>query len=724
MVTIAPELPSVTPPEWLRESRPISDLSVDKSAAIGITTGAQALETGVNVAENLQQKAISDKTRAGVDAIRDTTTLAYENIRNAQLSGQSPADAAMRTAGFTGSLTGSQPDVPPGLQAGLDRADQIGTAMAQGAGKNNDTLYTANLNALAKQLRSEYPGHRDFVDEQIARISGKNPANAYMDNLLQDINRNATAANAGKNRLLGEAYKYFGADDGSGRTMWPYIKAFEMGLPNSENNLANAVSKAAADKYKFDSWQQNHTMNTANKADDTETAKQQYAAELGASAQRHFNGLLEVPGLTDPATIQRLISQSQNGQIVLSSDQKNQLLSAAVAAKSAWEDDAKRIANQRGYTARINDPKSEASIKDNEGQFFTRLIDNIQNDKYGSLFENKRAVEGIRSDSNKQLLTDPNVGGYTRLIDSMTQFAGPNWVNTAQAAGLQKGYLGKFQNFVNQSLYVAATPDDLRQDGKVKSMYDHIHQLQQAGATIGPDGQPTKVPQKAYDDVVHNVDKIADPGTPPQVKTEIAKYAFNEQNWKLMDAFKMDFTDSKGVQHKGKYSVFDTLTQPGITDNLWNLKDKSVWGMYKNWADTSFSTLYREDLDHLSQMSTRAPSAERPFRILWDSRNSRFDTDNGKGQPYSPTTTVDANFFNEVRATLNRVNNGVYNLKNVYAKEGEDTSEKMLQRMIQMGFKPNESVGGLPDDMMKAIISSKEKRDLGTAFEKARKPNG
>jgi len=53
-------------------------------------------ETGV-------EDYLKEKVRAGVDTLRDTTTLAYEDIRKSQVQGTAPDPQAAKTAGFTGS---------------------------------------------------------------------------------------------------------------------------------------------------------------------------------------------------------------------------------------------------------------------------------------------------------------------------------------------------------------------------------------------------------------------------------------------------------------------------------------------------------------------------------------------------------------------------------------------------------------------------------------------
>ena len=133
MASFAPQLPLEGIPNWTKVTQPVSEPIADKSGAMTLLAAGEGIEGATKIAEDIDQGEIKDKVRAGVDALRDTTTLAYQNIRDAKLKGEAPADAAMKTAGFIGSLAPGGPatDVPPGLSTGLDRAEDIGTALAQ-----------------------------------------------------------------------------------------------------------------------------------------------------------------------------------------------------------------------------------------------------------------------------------------------------------------------------------------------------------------------------------------------------------------------------------------------------------------------------------------------------------------------------------------------------------------------------------------------------------------
>ena len=89
---------------------------------------------------------------------------------------------------------------------------------------------------------------------------------------------------------------------------------------------------------------------------------------------------------------------------------------------------------------------------------------------------------------------------------------------------------------------------------------------------------------RVYDDLVDNVNLIkkgAEAGKPDVMK-EVVKYTYDpSKNMGIMSQFGRDFTDANGVVHKGKYAVYDTLTQPKLIDKIYELKDRDSWDKVK-----------------------------------------------------------------------------------------------------------------------------------------------
>src|SRR5882762_2043557 len=288
MVTFAPELQSMPIPDWTKSSHPASQPESDKSKGLMLSTIGEGIEGVSKLAETGMEDYLKEKVHAGVDALRDTTTLAYEDVRKAQVQGTTPDPQAAKTAGFTGKLASDDTGVPDGLQAGLDKASTLALAKAQG--KANDTLYTGALNAMSKQLRAQYPGHRDFIDEQISKISGINPANAYMQNLLVDINRAGQGQDQFQKMILQKAESNMGDP-----AVQKWLLATRQGLPNGFQGLTSAVFSAEGQKAQHQRWQAEHEEGQGNLADDAVNAKSKYEIRAAQVIDSHIKPVLDIP---------------------------------------------------------------------------------------------------------------------------------------------------------------------------------------------------------------------------------------------------------------------------------------------------------------------------------------------------------------------------------------------------------------------------------------------
>lgn len=687
-----PSIPDITPPDWTRVSQPISQPEADKSKGILLAGAGETITDTARLGENIEENYLKEKVHAGVDALRDTTTAAYESIRRAQIAGVPPDPRAVKTAGFTGTLAGNNtPELPEALQAGLDKATTLALAKSQGRG--NDTLYTGALNALSKQLRQEYPGHVDFIDEQIARISGKNPANAYMDNLLTDINRAGTGQDVFQKMLVQKVSENYGNPE-----VQKWWLALQHGIPNAMGGLTNAVMGAERIKAQNEQWKAIQAMTKADLEADKTVAETQYEIRAQQTMAQHMNPVLDVPQLSSPQTVQRLIEDSLSGSgVVLTAKQHNDLLSNMTAARSQAAADLQKVADQEGYSSRMRDPGKVDAIMNRQLAYIDRTIDMLKNKDYGSLFEAKRTVEAMQSDTAKQMATNRDLGEWLRMSKVLQDNVGPQWTNYIDALGLRAGKLQQLQSFFSDSMKRASLPDDLRQDGNVKSLYNDLQAARQAKS------QGAKAPDAIYDNLVDNVNlilKAKEQGN-ENVAKEVTKYTFDPtKNSKIMEFFGRDYTDTNGVFHKGRFAVYDNLTKTPITDAIWDQKDKQTWGMYKDWQETSFRTLFGEEAKNLTSIQSDKST---PFKLKWDADNHRMDVEFG----VKPQTTVDTNYQDYVKRSVNALNSGLNNLSYMYGKEKIDVNAKLFEMIMGMGYSPTSKLeGDLPQRVINAIAAS------------------
>jgi len=713
MAIFNPQTPDIKTPDWTNTSRPISQPESDKSAGMLLQTLGQSLESGVKIAEDTMEDFLKDKVSAGVDALRDTSILAYQDIRSNQITGTPPAQGAVQTAGFKGTLTKeANSDIPDDLQSGLDRAQNIALAKAQ-RGSANDTLYTANLYALTKQLRAEYPGHRDFIDQQIARISGKNPANAYMDNLLSDINRASTGQDVFQKQILTKAAANMG--DAEVQKWW---LATQQGLPNGMAGLTKAVFKAEEEKARHERWKVENEEGKGDQAADATKAAGQYEVRAQQIIDKHLNPVLDIPGLTAPQTMKKLIDDSMTGKITLKEDQKALLLSSLVAARGQAADDLQRVADKDGYSQRIRDPKAVQAIRDDKLGYMDRAIDNITNDKWGSLGEAKRRETAMQDQTNLQVNTSP-LGEWFRRSKVAQDYLGPNWTNYMDSLGMSKGGLQQLQSFYNDSMFRASLPDDVRQDGVVKSMYADL-----VAAQTAKNGG-VKAPDKIYDNLVDNVKLIvrAREEGKTDVAKEVVKYTFDpNKNAKILEFFGKDFYDDRGILHKGRNAVYDTLTEPKIVDSIWDLRDQKSWQMHKDWQEMSFKTLFGENVKDLDRKINWQTAGMKDTKLVWDSDFNQFSLagpaveKSRKIDPSVPPNALPADVANVriTQATVDDLNKGLKNLSYMRKKEGSDVNSYLFQMLMDLGYSPNDKLHGdnLPQKAIEAVQASSKSNKM------------
>lgn len=716
MAPFNPQTQFIGTPNYTNITKPISDVPADKSKALAIATATDALDSGVQVAERIDQDVIKEKTRAGVEALRDATTAAYDTTRTALMQGQTPDPAAANVAGL--SLMKKTVEVPEALQGGLDRAEDLATARAQGTMKANDTLYTGALNSLAKQLRSEYPGHKDFIDEQIARISGKNPANAYMDNLLQDVRNLAVGGDATQKKVLSKAFENMGDP-----SVAIAIRGYQAGLPGAYDKLFAATQ--AAEKAKLDHQiivQQDQEDQIAGKVDigKARFQGQQVAAN---TVYRNFNSIIATSGL-DTKTINTLINESRTGKITtMSPDNWESLAQHLEASRDMVRDNIKQTFNNTGLSGRFaRQGEDENKIIDNEMQFYDRAIAAIRDPNKGTFFELQRRAKGLQDNANYQALSGP-MGDFLMKSKITQDHLGSLWMNHVDQLGLQKGYLGRMGDWYNDTTRAAAVPDDVRKDGVANSLTYNIKQAKQAQAR-GINFDP-----RLYDDLVKNVDLINDAanniGKDPKahdIATQLVKYMFDPQrNKDFVNQWSRDFTDANGVQHKGYFAYYDMMSSPKVTESIRRLGDAGAWDQYKNWQSTNFRQLFGNETQALNNIQTNKAN---PATIHWDPDNQKMYLSFAN----KPTSSVDANYQRWAQDSVSKLNNGLRNMGYMYKLEGTDPNEGIFSTLMQMNFRPREGFEGrnLPKMVTDAINQSQfqpspEERLRGS-FQRLQKP--
>lgn len=147
-------LPGIGTPDYTRMSQ---GSIPDTSTATLVKDLGETFIAGVNAVDQGIKSFLRDDLAKEIDATRD--------------------DSIKQTAVDTEALLGkTKPEVPPDLEASLDRASRMSKAKALKS--TSDTHYYAQLDSTVRNARARFPAYRDYIDDYVSKLTGVVPANA------------------------------------------------------------------------------------------------------------------------------------------------------------------------------------------------------------------------------------------------------------------------------------------------------------------------------------------------------------------------------------------------------------------------------------------------------------------------------------------------------------------------------------------------------------------
>lgn len=689
-------------PNYFKYSEPISQPKADTSTGIALATAGEGIEGATKLADQTTKDVIKQDVYNKVDAERDAFTGALNTVRDSVI----PAPVQTGSGSTALSLTNPDPSatVPSAVSVGLNRVDAVQAALVNG--KINDTYYTQRLNSIAKDMRTQYPGYREYIDQRISEATGVNPANAYINNLMQDINRQSTKK-----------------DDERTKTETMLRGQVEQGAPNSDQALRNFQTGVwNADQAQQYVYETNKNMYTIKQQDaqranakgtKDEIASQRtddFTREIGATVSNNFSMISGTAGTDNPQGILNLVQQAATNPGA-ANDQAMESLATKLAAQKALlstqlKSRSNQLVNGHSYASDIGADKADNVIKSQLSVYDT-VIDAIKNKDYGTAFSNMNQARAILDDTKTNVLKDPNVGSFVAKSKVFSDTMGPNWTGLVVNEGLRKDMDQKFRALYNESSMDArlGQPDAA---GNIVSLNGHIQEAKAKGVNSG----------KYYSGLVDLVDDIKKTDAPMADKANIARYLYDPKNYSVLNNFKMDYTDPvTNKQVPGKYSVWTRLTNPDVSTEMAKMSksDPQAGKMYQDWGITTGRELIGEDVRTLNHFT-----GHDNLSFDWDTQNRQLVLrDGGKVVPTSTTASpygvgstappTDKGYLFQVQKVLNRVNMGLSNLNSMNdAFNKGNTEEFLLNTLQQYGLDINGNIGGLPKKIGDAIAASRQ----------------
>jgi len=631
---------------------------------------------------NIVKKDIEDKVYLVADKERQSYTDLLEKIKagvgvknvldaNAEDTGQEsqPAEVA------------NLPDTLSALQGARD------------SGKISGTYYQSRLLADAKNLRAQYPDFREEIDRAFAKVTGTNPANAYITSLVQDINRATQASASDKNKMLTYIrgnLQFPGAPD-------VYAK-YNAGLMDN-----NDVIKWAA-PYEQEKYQLNMRALKFQDQNNTRQDQQRIAGDnidyaSGVSVGRAVDSMMHSMGLNTSDDVGRLSSMEDNKLIPPTqwSQWGQQLATAKLQLRNRMISDI----DAQGYTKAVGGKAEAIKRVDASLAPVDALIDRVYNHDFGGIYSIKTQLAAMNDQQQQKMLTDPKIGPALQTAKALKDIGGEQNLQNFMLDTIKGDFPQNFKAWYQASSQEMQTQYTMKNTGVPYTFNDRIDALKTSGINNA----------QLNRSVLDEVSKIADPKIPEAVRMNYALGAFSDGNRGMISRLQADGVDANGRQVSGQNAVFQRFTSPEMTHAMFELgkKEPQVWTNYVNWAkDTIGSELMNREINDLKALPDNAG-----VRVDWDPSNHRFvtvDTSTPESRAVmthmrgNPTAPGANSYYNTVNATVNRMNSQIYNFKRIAEASGDNVDAFILKTIADVaGPDALQNVQGIPYNLIKQI---------------------
>lgn len=611
----------------------------------------EAVDTTVKFVDNRNIQNLGEELTTGIDAIR----------------GAQAVDAAVSDPTVTGGETGANvPGAvtsPPGVAAATSEISRIQQAYKEG--KIGDTYYYSKVEALARQVRSKYPGYREEIDKKVSSIIGTNPANALRSSLLSDLKQAQSTAQSrtnsdeaiierGKDRLSGAKYQRFVAGERDPAFIAELKTDIQQGearkstvdLMKSELELKRAQGTALKEDYEKIARKEGSDLvwNVINEGIDT--------AGGGKFSMNTINE--KIAGLaTGKALSPEELSQLNAGFNAL----ENRATMAVEAIHRA------KLGKNGEYSlgseldqAQLNQAREYALAP------LVRMRKALTDGDTGTFAFYANTAKMMRSTTTADML---NRSDTLRKLSAAQELLGPA---LTQALVDGKVYT-KAVSEVTKVLNLDGTVSVLAGENMSDVMKRNIKESRVSGTAVN-------AREYASTQVTTTRDVLTNPKIDAKVKMQAAKSLFDQTKNFLMD--KDLFTENS------RTSVLATFTAPEVVDSMKELgkTDPAAWENYKSWVESTTKATHNTTLGTLLQLQT-TPQA---VKVLVDAQG-RVSVERDRSVPTDQYSAASARQLQDLAPKIAQLNSAIDARRRSAKSDGMDPIAAGAQFVQALGLK-------------------------------------
>lgn len=653
---------------------------------------------GVKAADELVKQSIDRTAGEEIEPIRDdyisklagadfSQKLGYVGSPDTPEGTGAPTRNTLMSEGFDPSS-----NAPEDLKQNLKSLGTLEAARANG--KISLTDYYGRLVSAAKELRSRYPvGYRDYIDKEISKITGVDPANAYLHSIMGDINANISNTQAEKNRILGQLASNVGLDP---INVPKWYAAVSAGTISPAEGLSKLGPLEAVDvQFKRD----HQAFQTAEMTDKflAVKAKQSFQTYVSDKVGADFRGDIELKGLT-PIRLEQIAQDDLSGKMKMSDEQRIQLKD---------ELRARMVSTSKQLYAKLNEttpdrPKPMKTYLGEEGtkmindslEPYKMVLDAIENKDYGTLVRNIKMIDAANSDIAKKLYDKPELRFFLGTSDAIKKYGGGE-----QAAGqffstnLGVKLSTELADYIKQTKAELALPKSSGNQGAigVTGLSDFIDKYQRKEKDLGISTPQSYEEVSSLIDARDNRPSLLNQSTNKALKEGIVEKFFGPDNWGVLNKIKPDLKDKFGNTIPGQESWFYRFTRPDVVQQV-NQLGPEHQKMYHDWIQKSYEDIFSNNIKAIARapLSTTSlgKSSASGYAVGWDNNKNIFYVREKSGN--TPALQDD----------VAKLNKGIAGLRASYQGQGFDetaVTAKVLESLRSNFDDRLHTINGLPE---------------------------
>jgi hypothetical protein len=721
-------------PDWTKVTKPTDSFVADKSTGLALSTAATGIEEGASIIDTTAKDIIKKDVRSTVEPIREDFTNTLVAARDQALGNVVPQPVQTGQGSTAQSLLPQdQPTVTPpnGISSGLDRIKSI--QLANENGKVNDTYYDMRLKQAVTDLRAKYPGYVDFIDAQVSSITGINPANAYVQNLMQDINRLQTSKKSAVDTAINDAMK--------------------SGYPQSELMVKTLQERGEEFLPKFRDWYATQTMfdaqvkrqnllreNTqANRKEVEDQRTRDFTNEAGGVVANQMNTLIKVSGVEDGKTAAQLLEDASNNPGKYNEVQMKEFATKLNAEKNLVITKLQGIAAKTGrdslgnvysYNSDIT-PEKVSSVIKNVTAYYDAMHDALWNggaQGAGIAFYHAQRAAGMLADTKDKIYSG-EAGEDIRTFNVLNTDLGPNWTAIVTKDMLKADVDKRMQGLFQARTQKARAQEDVKSGGNPYTFKDMAGEA----LSLEQNKQVTAQMRARYlNEGLKIIDDITDKRSPDQAKVNALQFFFSPQGQGTLSNFKDDQYDyQRNKNIPGRQTVWDKMTSDEVVQNVSRLAktNPQLGQMYRNWIENEAgSQLYYKEIQNLNRYTGHddlhfkyndGENGGIPFLTLVDKNGAPVQTRRPTPGIYNTNAPgQDPEYMYRINESVSKINQALAGVARVEKGLGGNASERLLSFLINSQVNLGENWTGLPARMMDAIAASHGKGELKKMFEK------